>query len=113
MDCTGEKRMTTENNTSDLRLNLKQVQDWSAQQELHWEKKDAELQRSVQNTEQEIQRLQSRLVELKAQQQDMQQQMGQRVGEEVTRMRQAILSGMESANKQSRLEIPCSTNNVL
>lgn len=91
--------MTTENNTSDLRLNLKQVQEWSAQQDLHWEKKDTELKRAVQNTQQEIQRLQTRLVELTAQQKDMEQQASQREDEEISRMRQAIFSGLESANQ--------------
>ena len=56
---------------SDLVSQLKQAQDWGEQQANHWEQKQTELKRTIQQTEQEIARLQKRLVELNAQQTDL------------------------------------------
>jgi hypothetical protein len=79
---------------SELVSQLKHAQDWGDQQAQHWEQKQVELKRTIQQTNQEIERLQKRLIELNAQQSDLENQAGRREDEVANRMRKAIEDGM-------------------
>lgn len=81
---------------SDLVSQLKQAQDWGDQQANHWEQKQSELKRTIQQTEQEIERLKKRLIELNAQQIDLETQANRRESEVSNRMRQAIDQGLRA-----------------
>jgi len=89
--------MSASTERSDLVNQLKQVQDWGQQQASHWEKKQSELTRTIQQTESDISQLTKRLEELRAQQTDFEQQGQKREGDIAKRMRQAISVGLESA----------------
>lgn len=88
--------MSVTNERSDLVSQLKQAQDWGELQANHWEQKQGELKRTILQTQQEIERLNKRLVELNAQQQDLETQAGRREDEITKRMRHAIEEGMKS-----------------
>ena len=81
---------------SDLVSRLKQAQDWGDQQANHWEQKQVELKRTIQQTEQDIERLKKRLIELNAQQIDLETQANRRESEVANRMRRAIDDGLTS-----------------
>ena len=81
---------------SDLVSQLKHAQDWGEQQANHWEQKQTELKRTIQQTEQEIARLQKRLVELNAQQTDLETQANRREADVANRMRKAIDEGLRA-----------------
>ena len=89
--------MSASTERSDLVNQLKQVQDWGQQQATHWEKKQSELTRTIQQTELDIAQLTKRLEELRAQQIDFEQQGEKREADVAKRMRQAISVGLESA----------------
>ena len=89
--------MSASTERSDLVNQLKQVQDWGQQQATHWEKKQSELTRTIQQTELDIAQLTKRLEELRAQQIDFEQQGEKREEDVAKRMRQAISVGLESA----------------
>ena len=72
---------------SDLVSQAKQAQDWGEQQANHWEQKQSELKRTIQQTEQEIDRLKKRFIELNAQQKDLAAQANRRESDVANRMR--------------------------
>ncbi len=91
--------MSASTERSELVHQLKQVQEWGERQAAHWEQKQAELTRTIQQTEQDIQQLTKRLEELKAQKVDFEQQVSQRESEVVQRMKEAVRSGLQAAEE--------------
>ena len=91
--------MTNNSNRSDLLVNLEQVRDWSTQQEVHCETKDVELTRQIQQSEQEIARLNQRLTDLRDQKTSLDEQVLRRQEEEIVRMKQALRTGLEAASQ--------------